>query len=341
MKKVASSPLKIKQNQQRKANPTKKKASLYRVRNWSAYNEGLKARGSLTVWFSEAALDQWYYEGPTQQGSQFTYSDLAIETALTLRSLFRLPFRQTEGFVESLLRLMGLPLQVPDYTVLCRRQAVLALDLCVQRTEEPVHLVVDSTGAKVFGEGEWKVRRYGWSKRRTWRKLHLGVDEKTGEILASTLTGNATHDAAEVAPLLEQVDRLVTHFGGDGGYDTWNVYDILEAPPGQETPIIPIIPPQHNAKITQHGNCKEPPLLRDEAIRTIRDIGRKAWKMQTGYHRRSIAETTVSRYKQIFGPELQAREFTRQKQEAKLKCNILNRMARLGMPDSYKVEAAA
>ena len=340
MKKVASNSRKIKRNQQQ-PNRKMSKASVYRVRNWSEYNEALKQRGSLTVWFSEEAIEKWYYDGPTQQGAQFEYSDVAIKTALTFRSLFRLPFRQTEGFVRSLIALMGLALQTPDYSILCRRQAVLQVELSVRDTSEPVHVVVDSTGAKVFGEGEWKVRQHGWSKRRTWRKLHLAVDEATAEILAATLTTNATHDAHQVVPLIEQIHRPITTFGGDGSYDKWCVYDALADPPGQDAPITPVIPPQHNARITQHGNCKCAPLPRDETIRTIRKIGRKRWKTQSGYHRRSLAESAVSRYKRIFGPELLARTLHRQMVEAKTNCAILNRMTHLGMPESYKVEIAA
>ena len=178
MKKVASSPSKIKHNQKRQSKKQKPRTSVYRLRNWLEYNEALKQRGSLTVWFSKEAILKWSYDGPPQQGAQFEYSDLAIETALIFRSLFRLPFRQTEGFVRSLIELMGLDLQVPNYSVLCRRQAILQTRLFVQRTRKPVHLVIDSTGAKVFGEGEWKVRQHGWSKRRTWRKLHLGTYRK-------------------------------------------------------------------------------------------------------------------------------------------------------------------
>jgi hypothetical protein len=314
-----------------------RKASDYRVRNWSEYNEALRQRGNLTVWFSQEAIEKWYYDGPPQQGAQFEYSDVAIETALTFRSLFRLPFRQTEGFVRSLIELMGLALQTPDYSILCRRQGALQVDLAVRHTSEPVHVVVDSTGAKVFGEGEWKVRQHGWSKHRTWRKLHLCVDEATVEILASTLTTNATHDAHQVVPLLEQIDRPVTAFGGDGSYDKWGVYDALVDPPGQDTSIVPVIPPQHNARITQHGNSRKPPLPRDEAIRAIRKIGRKRWKAENGYHRRSLAETAMSRYKMIFGPTLLAHTFERQQVEARTNCAILNRMVHLGMPESYKV----
>ena len=295
MKKIASSPRKSKQNQKRQSKKCQPKTSIYRVGNWSEYNEALKQRGNLTVWFSEAVIEKWYYDGPTKQGAQFTYSDIAIETALIFRSLFRLPFRQTQGFVQSLIQLMGLGLDTPDYSVLCRRQEVLKVGLGVQNTSDGVHVVVDSTGAKVFGEGEWKVRQHGWSKRRTWRKLHIALNEATGEILAETLTTNGMDDASQVDPLLAQVQQEIEAFGADGAYDKEKVYKALKYPPNQEVPIQPIIPPRRNAKIGQHGNCKDPPLPRDENLRRIRKMGRKGWKQQSGYHRRSIAETGMSR----------------------------------------------
>ena len=381
MKKIASSPRKSKQNQKRQSKKCQPKTSIYRVGNWSEYNEALKQRGNLTVWFSEAVIEKWYYDGPTKQGAQFTYSDIAIETALIFRSLFRLPFRQTQGFVQSLIQLMGLGLDTPDYSVLCRlparrtalqagRQEVLKVGLGVQNTSDGVHaclcdarlparsaqagrqVVVDSTGAKVFGEGEWKVRQHGWSKRRTWRKLHIALNEATGEILAETLTTNGMDDASQVDPLLAQVQQEIEAFGADGAYDKEKVYKALKYPPNQEVPIQPIIPPRRNAKIGQHGNCKDPPLPRDENLRRIRKMGRKGWKQQSGYHRRSIAETGMSRYKRIFGLQLLAHTLERQQAclqrgaprrqvEARTNCAILNRMASLGRPDSVKVELGA
>ena len=346
MKKVASSPRKVKRNHKKKASrkkkvSQKKKASVYRLRNWSEYNQALKQRGNVTFWFSEAAIRNWYYKGPTQQGSQFHYSDLAIQTVLTLKVLYHLPLRQAEGFAKGILDLMGLSLEAPDFSTLSRRQACLKVDLPVQTSRRAVHVVVDSTGLKVYGEGEWKVRQYGFSKRRTWRKLHLGVDEATGEFLAVTLTTNSVDDASQVDPLLDQIRRPVSAFGGDGSYDKQKVYETLSNPPHQDEPIRPIIPPRSNAKIWQHGNCQETPLPRDEHLRTIRQIGSRRWKQESGYHRRSIAETSVFRYKRIVGSQLSARMIERQQTEVQIGCSILNRMALLGMPDSYKVECAA
>ena len=191
----------------------------YRVRNWPDYDAGLQQRGSLTVWFTPQAVEAWYYQGPPQRGAQYTFSDGAIQTALTLRLLYHLPLRQTEGFVASVLALMGLAVRVPDHTTLSRRQADLAVAMPTQPKDQPLHLVVDATGLKVYGEGEWKVRQHGWNKRRTWRKLPLGVDEATGEIVAQTLTTNSQDDAGQVEPLLDQVEAPIGAVGGDGAYD--------------------------------------------------------------------------------------------------------------------------
>jgi len=314
--------------------PRRRKSVVYRVKNWAVYDRGLNQRGSLTVWFTPEAIDGWHYPGPPQRGAQFQYSDLAIETALTRRLVYHLPLRQTEGFLESILTLMGLEWKAPDHSTLSRRHSGLDIPLPTRPVGEPIHLVVDSSGLKGYGEGEWKVRQHGWSTRRTWRKLHLGINEATGEIVAETLTLNDVDDASQVDPLLAQVETEVHAMGGDGAYDKRKVFDTL-AHPKQRPPITPIIAPRKDAKIEQHGNCAAPPLARDETIRAIRQQGRKKWKQLSGYHRRSLAETQMYRYKQLIGDRLRARAFPNQRVESRLGCAILNRMIHLGKPDSY------
>lgn len=315
----------------------------YRVENWSEYNRALIGRGSVTFWISEEALSAWHYEGPTQQGGQYTYSDLAIETCLGLRLVYSLPLRQTQGFVHSLFGLLGVDLPVPDYSTLSRRQADLHVDLCArkkkeeQEEEEGQHIVLDSTGLKVYGEGEWKQRQHGKGKRRTWRKVHLGVDPKSGEITATTLSENSEHDSLQAEPLLEESEERggsIECVGGDGAYDKWICYAAIAA-----RGALPVIPPQKNAKIKQHGNCKAPALPRDEAIRYIRRHGRAKWKREHGYHLRSLVEAAIWRFKRCIGRTLRARKLKNQQTEARLGSKILNRMASLGMPQS--VPAAA
>ena len=232
---------------------------------------------------------------------------------------------------------MGLDLSAPDHSTLSRRQEGLSVALPTRPTQEPIHVVVDSSGLKVYGEGEWKVRQHGWSVRRTWPKLHLGVNEATGEIIAQTSTENSVDDAAQVIPLLEQIDAEVAQLGGDGSYDKHKVFKAL-ANPSHPGPIEPIIALRKDAKIQQHGNCKAAPQARDEILRAIRHKGRKHWKQQRGYHRRSLAETQMFRYKQIIGDKLRARALANQQVESRLGCAILNRMTHLGRPDAYKVE---
>lgn len=320
--------------------------SPYKLNNWSHYNQALVQRGCLSVWIADEVAEAWLYDGPAQWGTDPTYSDFAIETCLRLRLVYSLPLRQTQGFVTSLFRLMKLKLPVPDYSTLSRRAQDLPIDLCASRKgeadgneegadEAPRHLVIDSTGLKVYGEGEWKQRQHGKSKRRTWRKLHIGLDVETGEITAERLTGNEEHDSSQVEMLLDEAVEAtgaVTHVGGDGAYDTWGSYKAIKAA-GAE----PVIPPQKNAKIKRHGNSKGPPLARDEAIRYIRRHGRGKWKRVHEYHLRSLAETALYRFKQIIGRVLRSRNRPNQRTEARLGCQILNRMTRLGMPQSYAV----
>ena len=251
-----------------------------------------------------------------------------------MRVLLKLPLRQTQGFIQSLLGLMQLKLAAPDCSTLSRRQGKLAVVLPTQRTDKPMHLVVDSTGLKVYREGEWKVRQHGWAKQRTWRKLHVGVNEATGEVVAQTLTSHRRDDASQVAPLLTQVDDAVGAVGGDGAYDKQKVFDAL-ATPTSSPPIRPIIALRKDAIIQQHGNCKATPLARDEMLRAIRQKGRKGWKQASGYHRRSLAETLIYRYKHLIGDTLKARTEANQQVESRLGCAILNRMIHLDVDNIY------
>ncbi|MEL6171560.1 MAG: IS5 family transposase, partial [Pseudomonadota bacterium] len=271
----------------------------YRIRNWSEYNAGVKQRGSLTFWLDEAAIEGWQEPAKSgRRGASRTYSDLAIATFETLKSVYGLAGRQTEGLLGSLLELMGVDLPVPEHSTVSRRKGQLQVTLPVVPSSASVHLVVDSTGVKVYGEGEWKTRQHGVSKRRTWRKLHLGVDETTGEILGAVVTTNGVHDSEVLADILQAADAEIEPVSADGAYDKRRCYDTLRA---REEPVKVAIPPQKNAKIWQHGNCKAPPHPRDANLRAIRQQGRNAWKRQANYHRRSLAETTMFRFKTILG----------------------------------------
>ena len=301
----------------------------YKITNWSKYNESLVQRGSVTFWFSEEVLRQWDHANAVpRRGHPFVYSDRAIECLLVLRELFQLPYRQTEGLGRSLAQLMEVEIGIPDYTSLAKRAAKLGLSLDVRRHSGAIDIVVDSTGLKVFGEGEWKMRKHGKSKRRTWRKLHLAINPDTQEIEAETLTENGCDDASQVDPLLDQASPSTRAFYGDGAYDKWKVYQTLE-----KRGTKAIIPPQRNAKISQHGNSSQSPLSRDVAIRTIRRRGRRRWKEDIGYHRRSLSETAMYRMKCCFGDHLKNRLLPNQQTEARLRSKILNKSTHLGLPE--------
>ena len=307
---------------------SKSKKACYRVTNWKEYNESLVRRGDVTVWFSEEALASWEHANQAVKvGRPFTYSDGAIECLLTLRELFRLPYRQTEGLGRALVTLMNADVAIPDFTSLAKRAAKLDVSLDVSPTSGPIDVVVDSTGLKVFGAGEWRSQAYQTPKRKTWRKLHLSINAATQEIVAEALTSNRADDADVVPKLLTQVETPVARLYGDGAYDKWKLYDGLA-----QAEIQPVIPPRRGASIRKHGNCAGPRLPRDEALRGMRRHGRQGWKRQSGYHRRSLIETSMSRLKQAFGPRLKNKGFENQRTEARLRCKLLNRFTRLGLP---------
>jgi len=317
----------------------KKQKQPYRVRNWREYTAALVSRGSLTIWLDEAALGGWLHgERSGKRGASLTYGDATIQAALLLKAVYRLTLRGVQGFIQSVLKLMHLEWPVPHFSTLSRRQASVELSVPQSHTDGPLHLVVDSTGCKVYGEGEWKVRVHGASKSRTWRKLHLGVDEQTGEIVAAVLSSNNLSDSEALPQLLKQVEEPIAQLSGDGGYDKRSCYELLQQrQEEQQQPLKVTIPPRRGARIWRHGNSKAERLARDENLRAIRQVGHKQWKQQSGYHRRSLAETAMSRYKRIVGDKLRARDFDRQSTEAFVGIVMLNTMTQLGMPQSYLV----
>jgi IS5 family transposase len=230
---------------------------------------------------------------------------------------------------------MAADVKAPDYTTLCKRGKDLKVALPVSARRGPLHILVDSTGLKVYGEGEWKVRKHGYSKHRTWRKLHLSVNEDTQEIEVAILTEVKDDDAGTGGQMLERIADPIERVHGDGGYDKRKFYQACAT---HEIADV-VVPPQRNARIWQHGNSAKPPLVRDQNLRRIRRIGRHRWKEETGYHRRSLIETTMFRFKTQFGGQLVARTLDRQIVEALIKCKALNIMTHLGLPDSYPVPA--
>ena len=324
--------------QSRKQNKREKKnKKQYKVRDWRAYNQMLVDRGNVELWVSEEALRAWEEKIKSgKRGKPRTYSNIAIETALTIGQVFHLALRQTEGFLASILKRIGSDRKAPDLSTLSLRGETLPVQILIRPLRrESLHIVIDSTGAKVYGEGEWKVRQHGWSKHRAWKKLHIGVDETTGDILLGEVTDNDTADCEVLEPLLNQLPKgtAVEQLSADGAYDKRRCYEALR----KKHVTRVAIPPQHNAKIWQHGNTKAQRLARDENLRSIRKLGRKRWKEVINYHRRSLSETAMFRLKTIFTDKVQARKQTNQRTQLLLRCRALNVMTALGMPDSYVV----
>lgn len=297
----------------------------------------MRRRGSLTLWVDEASISGWRNEEKSgRRGASRTYSDGSVLCSLTVQAVYRLPLRATIGLMESLFKLMQLELPIPDPSTLCRRRQALPVELLASLPKGALHLVVDASGFKVFGEGEWKVRQHGYSKRRTWRKLHLGVNEANGEITAAMVSTNDFRDDELLGDLLHQLPEEVnlSQVSGDGIYDSRECYRLL----GQRDAVASF-PPRQGARLNQNPDLSQ----RNANLQRIAELsqncqdGRKRWKEEIGYHRRSLVETSFFRLKTIFGNQLSARGFDAQGAELLLRCSILNRMTQQGMPKSYAV----
>jgi len=305
----------------------------YRIRNWPQYNKALIQRGSITLWFSEETVHKWHQTTPTgKRGRPQIYSDEAILCALLIRTVYRCPLRALQGFLASIILLLGLTISIPSYSQMCRRAKDLGKALKKLSHRRPHDIVFDSTGLKVYGEGEWKVKKHGKSKRRTWRKLHIGMDPDSGEIIVSELTENGVGggDSQTAENLINRAPKGVKRVLGDGAYDGIDFRRKIE-----EIGAEPLIPPPRDAVVHK---VADPALIkRNHAICEIAGLGgddeaRRLWKKLKGYHRRSLAETAMYRIKQLTGSKLKSREWNRQCVEAQVKCLVINVMTRLGMP---------
>ena len=296
----------------------------YRVTNWSDYNESLRRRGDLTVWISDAALGLWSAPSRTTRGGQQQYSDLAIELCLTLGVVFKQHLRQTQGLMRSIAKLLGIEIAVPDFSTPSRRSNCPILQPSPRANNQAaIHLTVDSTGLKIFGEGEWLEEKHkNKAKRKSWRKLHLGLDLVSGEIVCSKLTSDDVGDASSLPDLLDQIDGPVDLFLADGAYDGSSTRDFLVKRFGATLEVA--IPPPKN--VTFSSNMVRDPTLRDYHIAHIKTNGRLAWQKASGYNQRSGVETQMGRWKTVIGPKLKARSFTNQKTEAYIGVRALNQM---------------
>ncbi len=303
----------------------------YRVRNWRTYEAGLRERGSLTVWisFTDGKLANWDAPRPTKAkpGRRRKYSRHAIETAVTVGMVFRLASRQTEGFLLSLFQLLNLDNEVPDHTTISRRKAKLGkVAFYKSREQGPIHILIDSSGLAVHVGKRRKPH-----KNRDYRKLHLCVDEQTGEVIACDLTSKSARDSARVPSLLAQIDRPVSSARADTAYDAVVVYEALENHRVHRSPRV-LIPPRTGARIASESSTTR---QRNRNIRERARLGKRKWHVESGYSKRSKVETMFYRYKTILGSAMRARRLSTQRVEAMIACKILNTMTALGMPDGH------
>jgi hypothetical protein len=299
----------------------------FKVRNWPAYEAGLRRRGSLTLWIEDAALECWQTLGP---GGQARYTSAAIQTSLMLRAAFKLALRQIEGLMTSVLSLMGLTISAPDHTTVSRRAVTLPVISAPSVPHGSLHVLIDSTGLQVYGAGQWLEAKHGAKSRRKWRKLHLAVDATSGMIVAQTLTDQDADDPSQVGPLLDQIDDPIMQVTDDGAYDGAPTYQTIAAH-GEKIEVV--IPPRSTAVLASEASA---PTQRDRHLALIAKQGRLAWQATTGYGRRSLVETTMGRYKSLIGPRLRARGFAAQQTEAAIGTAVLNRMLATGRPESVR-----
>jgi hypothetical protein len=320
---------------------------IFRVRNWSEYNQILKDRWSLEIWFSPAVCKKWYsHTSNGKKGADLTYSREAILTCLTIRCLFNLSLRATEGFIQSFLKRLGLnSLKCPSYSQLCRRSGSLRIKIPRRGKEhQAFYMAVDTTGLKVYGEGEWHVKMHKASKRRTWKKLHIAIDPVTQELLDAELTDSKVGDSTFLPKMLSKIKDPIKKLWADGAYDCSPVYKDLD-----EKGIYPIIPPQQNAqpsysyytrrRLGKRRLVMTKPWMRprDLAIHFIQQFtnpkeGKAVWKKSIGFGLRSLVESAIMRFKRTFTDKLRSRKLINQKGEARLKASILNKMLHVGIP---------
>ena len=301
----------------------------YRTTNWRSYNAALKRRGSLEIWFDPEVA--WFAAPTGKRGRQPIFSDAAIQTCLMLKALFGLPLRQTAGLVASLIKVAGLDWPTPDFSTLCRRQKGLAVAISYRPAKGALHLLVDSTGIKVAGDGEWSACKHGPSKPRQWRKVHLGVDADTLEIRAVEVTGSRVGDAPMLPALLDQIPKgqIIESVTADGAFDTRGCHAAIAARGAQA-----VIPPRKNGKPWKENTPGAH--VRNEALRASRRFGRAIWRRWSGYHRRSRVETKMRCFKAL-GERIASRDFERQVAELHIRVAVLNRFTALGTPVTLRV----
>jgi IS5 family transposase len=312
----------------------RKGTSIYKVRNWKNYNNSLRNRGDISLYISEDAIANWEIDPTTiknkKRGRQRKFNDHAIEACLSLRIIFNFPLRQTEGFVNFIFKLMRVTKSIPDYTTLSRRTENLKINRKILQQEGPITLLIDSTGLKIGGSGEWEYEKHRSGRRKKWRKLHLAINEKTREIEASIMTGHLESDVSQCIPLIEQTTSAIDVVKADGGYDNHLLRKKLLL-----RGIKPVFSIPKHARLSK--GHKQNPTPRDRDLLRIKKDGREVWEYASGYSKRNIVENAMFRYKQIIGSKLHSRSMKNQFKEIALAVNIINKMTGLGMPNSVRV----
>lgn len=299
----------------------------YKIRNWKQYNQALINRGSITFWIDDTAVKSWHCnEHHGKRGRGFTFTNGAIETALMIKGIFKLPLRALQGFLNSVFVLMDVPLKSPSYSCISKRAKTVEVHYRLPSRGPIGHVVIDATGLKVFGEGEWKMRKHGNEKRRVWRKLHLAIDASTHEVISTVVSLDAVGDNEALPTLLNPLRRKITQVSADGAYDTKGCHQVL-----RQKGIKPTIPPRSNAGLWEDGHP------RNEAVQALKAGALSQWKRENDYHQRSLSETAMYRYKQLLSPKLALRDYNAQVGEALANVKAMNKVIRLGMPESYRV----
>ncbi|EGQ9836448.1 IS5 family transposase [Vibrio cholerae] len=300
----------------------------YKTTNWKQYNKALINRGSLTFWIDEEVIRQWKQSKQKKRGRPRFFSDLAITTALMMKRIFSMPLRTLQGFIDSVFLLAHVPLQCPHYTCISRRAKQVEVSFKPQTSGVVRHLAIDATGLKVYGEGEWKVKKHGTDgKRRVWRKLHLAVDTNTHEIIAAELSLSNVTDAEVLPNLLKQTRRKIVEISGDGAYDTKACYEAIRI-----KRAVALIPPRDGAAFWERGHP------RNLGVACQKLYGsNKHWKQRYGYHKRSLSETAMYRVKQLLGGKLSLRDYNAQVGETYAMIKALNKLTGLGMPKTCRI----
>ncbi len=307
--------------------------SRYKILNWRDYDASLIKRGEMTFWFSEDAIDNWHpveNADIRKSGGQRQYSDIAIQVCLTMRLIYNLPLRQTEGFMNSIFTILGVDISSPDHTTMSRRSADLKIIRQSLKKDGPIDILIDSTGLKVCGSGEWEEAKHGKGRRKKWMKLHLGVNEQSQEIEAFTLTSHLLSDGSQVAPLLDQIETKITSVKADGAFDEDHIRLQLE-----DKDIKGVFPPRLGAVLSE--NAHTTPTQRDKDIIRIQKDGREIWEYASGYSKRCMVENAMFRYKNNIGAKLRSKTSERQEAEVALGIHLINLMTRLAMPQSVRI----